>query len=235
MPYAGELVFTAFSGSHQDAIKKSLAAPAARQALGRTLHPDRSRPTSAAPTRRSSGSTRQSGKGGVAYVLEQEFGFQLPKLMHKEIGRVINDLADTSGTRAHARRKSATLSQREYLEPDASRSPSSISRAADRDGDVQLRGRRRPIDGWPAGHQRRGQRSDRRLRPRPRRRPRCRSSTSSATPSIRSARAPRRARSATSRSRRPAGPTLFGAGIDTNIELASIKAIVSALNRALAK
>src|ERR1700676_4185645 len=40
----------------------------------------------------------QSGKGGVAYVLEHEFGFQLPKLMQKEIGRIINDLADAKKT-----------------------------------------------------------------------------------------------------------------------------------------
>ena len=40
----------------------------------------------------------QSGTGGVAYVLEQEFGFQLPKLMHKEIGRIVNDVADAKGT-----------------------------------------------------------------------------------------------------------------------------------------
>src|ERR1035438_3288243 len=96
-PYAGELVFTAFSGSHQDAIKKSLAQqkpgkpwdvlyiPITPADIGRSYR---------AIIRINS----QSGKGGVAYVLEQEFGFQLPKLMHKEIGRIVNDLADRKGT-----------------------------------------------------------------------------------------------------------------------------------------
>jgi 2-isopropylmalate synthase len=95
-PYAGELTFTAFSGSHQDAIKKSwekqvpgapwdvLYIPIDPADIGRSYK---------AIIRINS----QSGKGGVAYVLEHEFGFQLPKLMHKEIGRIINDLADATG------------------------------------------------------------------------------------------------------------------------------------------
>src|SRR5208337_2155211 len=96
-PYAGELVFTAFSGSHQDAIKKSLAhqkpgkpwdvlyIPIDPADIGRSYR---------AIIRINS----QSGMGGVAYILEKEFGFQLPKLMHKEIGRVVNDIADERGT-----------------------------------------------------------------------------------------------------------------------------------------
>src|ERR1019366_5866830 len=90
-PYAGELVFTAFSGSHQDAIKKSLA----QQKPGKpwdVLYI----PIDPADIGRSYRAiiriNSQSGKGGVAYVLEKEFGFQLPKLMHKEIGRTINNL-----------------------------------------------------------------------------------------------------------------------------------------------
>jgi 2-isopropylmalate synthase len=96
-PYAGELVFTAFSGSHQDAIKKSwerqkpgapwdvLYIPIDPADIGRSYK---------AIIRINS----QSGKGGVAYVLEHEFGYQLPKLMHKEIGRLVNDIADRKGT-----------------------------------------------------------------------------------------------------------------------------------------
>lgn len=97
-PYAGDLVFTAFSGSHQDAIKKGMAKmdpdPAALwqvpylpidpQDIGRNYR---------AIIRINS----QSGKGGVAYVLEKEFGFQLPKEMQKELGKTINDLADRTG------------------------------------------------------------------------------------------------------------------------------------------
>src|SRR6202451_385938 len=113
-PYAGELVFTAFSGSHQDAIKKSLA----QQKPGRpwdVLYI----PIDPADIGRSYRAiiriNSQSGKGGVAYVLENEFGFHLPKLMHKEIGRVVNDLADAKGTEL----TSADIRdafQREYLE-----------------------------------------------------------------------------------------------------------------------
>jgi len=96
-PYAGELVFTAFSGSHQDAIKKSWAAQkpgAPWDVLYIPIDPADIGRSYKAIIRINS----QSGKGGVAYVLEQEFGFQLPKLMHKEIGRIINDVADARGT-----------------------------------------------------------------------------------------------------------------------------------------
>src|ERR1700704_3856447 len=116
-PYAGELVFTAFSGSHQDAIKKSWAAqkpdamwdvvyiPIDPADLGRSYK---------AIIRINS----QSGKGGVAYVLEHEFGYALPKLMHKEIGRIINDVADTKGTELTAAEVHEVF-RREYLERTA--------------------------------------------------------------------------------------------------------------------
>jgi len=97
-PYAGELVFTAFSGSHQDAINKGMTAqdlnPGALWAvpylpidpmdIGRTYE---------AIIRINS----QSGKGGVAYLMENDFGFQLPKQMRIEFGKIINDIADTRG------------------------------------------------------------------------------------------------------------------------------------------
>ena len=96
-PYAGELVFTAFSGSHQDAIKKSMP----HQAPGRpwtTLY----LPIDPADIGRNYKAiiriNSQSGKGGVAYVLETGYGYQLPKAMHKEIGKIINDIADAKGT-----------------------------------------------------------------------------------------------------------------------------------------
>jgi 2-isopropylmalate synthase len=96
-PYAGELVFTAFSGSHQDAIKKSwdkqvpgqpwdvLYIPVDPADIGRNYK---------AIIRINS----QSGKGGVAYILEQEFGYVLPKGIHRELGPIINRLADREGT-----------------------------------------------------------------------------------------------------------------------------------------
>jgi 2-isopropylmalate synthase len=100
-PYAGELVYTAFSGSHQDAIKKgiekraALADPAAPwevpylpvdpKDLGRSYE---------AIIRINS----QSGKGGVAYILKQSAGYDLPKAMHPEVGMFINRVADERGT-----------------------------------------------------------------------------------------------------------------------------------------
>lgn len=94
-PYAGELVFTAFSGSHQDAIKKGFAAQAARNDglwevpylpidpadLGRSYE---------AVIRVNS----QSGKGGVAWVLEQDKGLKLPKRLQADFSRHVQALAD---------------------------------------------------------------------------------------------------------------------------------------------
>lgn len=96
-PYAGELVFTAFSGSHQDAIKKGMdlritddnnwAVPYL------TIDPKDIGRTYEAIIRINS----QSGKGGVAYVLKNEYEFDLPKKMHPEVGKYINGLADSYG------------------------------------------------------------------------------------------------------------------------------------------
>ncbi len=97
-PYAGELVFTAFSGSHQDAINKGFQAmqasksprwevpyiPMDPQDVGRTYK---------TVVRINS----QSGKGGVAHILRNEFGFQLPKAMHPEIGKIVQAIGDKTG------------------------------------------------------------------------------------------------------------------------------------------
>lgn len=101
-PYAGELVFTAFSGSHQDAIKKGLDR---RQKEAKddpnltwgvpylTIDPQDIGRSYEAIIRINS----QSGKGGVAYVLDREHGFDLPKSMHPIVGKYIYDLADQHG------------------------------------------------------------------------------------------------------------------------------------------
>ena len=97
-PYVGELVYTAFSGSHQDAINKGLAYQKNKQDpfwevpylpidpsdVGRTYE-DIIRINS------------QSGKGGVAYILEKNYGYQLPKAMHPEIGRIVQAVTDQKG------------------------------------------------------------------------------------------------------------------------------------------
>src|SRR5690606_23238377 len=98
-PYAGELVFTAFSGSHQDAIKKGLAAwkqagPGAPWDIPYlTIDPgDLGR-----EYREVIRVNSQSGKGGVAYLLESEFGIDLPKEMQREFGPLANDEVDRTG------------------------------------------------------------------------------------------------------------------------------------------
>jgi len=97
-PYAGELVFTAFSGSHQDAIKKGLAErekiPGAHWDVPYlTIDPaDIGR-----EYREVIRVNSQSGKGGVAYLLESEFGIELPKDMQREFGPIANEAVDKLG------------------------------------------------------------------------------------------------------------------------------------------
>ena len=102
-PYAGKLVFTAFSGSHQDAINKGVKAMKERHQdwwevpylpidpsdVGREYEPI---------VRINS----QSGKGGVAFVMDSEFGYKLPKAMHKEFADVIQKIAEKQGEVAPA-------------------------------------------------------------------------------------------------------------------------------------
>ncbi|MBQ0027839.1 MAG: 2-isopropylmalate synthase [Lachnospiraceae bacterium] len=97
-PYAGKLVFTAFSGSHQDAINKGVQAMKDRNSeiwqvpylpidpsdIGREYEPI---------VRINS----QSGKGGVAFIMDIYFGYKLPKAMHKEFANVIQALSEKQG------------------------------------------------------------------------------------------------------------------------------------------
>ncbi|MCL2864610.1 MAG: 2-isopropylmalate synthase [Lachnospiraceae bacterium] len=96
-PYAGDLVFTAFSGSHQDAIAKGMTyreeqvlvnqwtvpyLPIDPCDIGRRYESDVIRINS------------QSGKGGVSYILKQNFGFNLPEKMKEEVGYLVKDISD---------------------------------------------------------------------------------------------------------------------------------------------
>jgi len=229
-PYAGELVFTAFSGSHQDAIKKSWALqkpdtpwdviyiPIDPADLGRSYK---------AIIRINS----QSGKGGVAYVLEHEFGYALPKLMHKEIGKIINDYADTKGTELTPQ-EIHDVFHREYL---ARTSPVTLQhfKTTERDSIVTCEAEigldknlhtltatgNGPIDAFV----------------------RALGATKLPKFEVLSYAEHSLGKGAEARAvsyiqiKTERGHTLYGAGIDTNIELASIKAIVSALNRTLTK
>ena len=103
-PYAGDLVFTAFSGSHQDAIRKGFSAlrrsndplweipylPIDPKDVGRNYE---------AVIRINS----QSGKGGVSYVLEKDFGLSLPRGLQIEFSRIVQTHADAQGRELHSR------------------------------------------------------------------------------------------------------------------------------------
>jgi len=115
-PYAGELVFTAFSGSHQDAINKGMTAQdASPNALWQVpylpIDPKDIGRSYEAIIRINS----QSGKGGVAYVMETEFGYQLPKAMHVELGKIIKNLADECGEELSGTQINQAFEQ-EYLD-----------------------------------------------------------------------------------------------------------------------
>jgi 2-isopropylmalate synthase len=230
-PYAGELVFTAFSGSHQDAIKKSWAVQKPDEpwdVLYIPIDPADIGRSYKAIIRINS----QSGKGGVAYVLEHEFGYSLPKLMHREIGRIINDVADAKGTELTPADIHDAF-RREYLERT---SPIVLQQftTTERDSTVKCQasitidGRPHaalvgegngPIDAFTHAL----------------------AATSLPKFEVLSYAEHSLGKGSEARAvsyiqiKTDRGHTLYGAGIDTNIELASIKAIVSALNRTLAK
>ena len=97
-PYAGELVFTAFSGSHQDAIKKGFAAQAVRndgvwEVPYLPVDPADFGRSYEAVIRVNS----QSGKGGVAWVLEQDYGLKLPRALQVDFSRHVQAVADRTG------------------------------------------------------------------------------------------------------------------------------------------
>ncbi len=97
-PYAGKLVFTAFSGSHQDAINKGVKAMKER---GSTIWAVPYLPIDPADIGRQYEPivriNSQSGKGGVAFIMENYFGFKLPKAMHKEFADVIQTMSEKQG------------------------------------------------------------------------------------------------------------------------------------------
>lgn len=98
-PYSGDLVFTAFSGSHQDAIKKGFAQqPEEDDALWQVPYLPIDPKDMGRNYRAIIRINSQSGKGGVAYIMEKEYGYQLPKEMHKELGRAVNRVADETGS-----------------------------------------------------------------------------------------------------------------------------------------
>ena len=228
-PYAGDLAFTAFSGSHQDAIKKSWERQSAEKpwdVLYIPIDPADIGRSYKAIIRINS----QSGKGGVAYVLEKEFGYQLPKLLQKELGRLVNDLSDQKGTELTAQ-DVHQLFLESFLIRDGAVALEAF-RAIDRsdlvtcEADLRLQGSpvtvrgsgNGPIDAF------------------------VQALAGTSLPAIEILNYSEHSLGAGAGARAisyiqikvPTGRTFYGVGSDTNIELASIHAIVSALNRAIA-
>jgi 2-isopropylmalate synthase len=227
-PYAGELVFTAFSGSHQDAIKKGLA----EWGSGVRGHWDVPYLT-VDPTdigRRYHEVIRvnsQSGKGGVAYLLESEFGIELPKEMQREFGPLANDEVDRLGREVSGAELKAMF-WREYIERT---SPWELQRfeTSSRNGTVRCQatmlrnGKAVEFSGQGNGplaalvH----------------------GFTKAGVPRFEIAQYSEHALGegeeaaaiAYIQIRHVDGRTRWGAAVDTNIELASVKAVLSALNR----
>ncbi len=103
-PYVGELVYTAFSGSHQDAINKGLAYQKSKKDPFWEVPYLPIDPTDVGRTYESIiRINSQSGKGGVAYILEKNYGFQLPKAMHPEIGRLVQSVTEEKGKELDAK------------------------------------------------------------------------------------------------------------------------------------
>lgn len=117
-PYAGELVYTAFSGSHQDAIRKGLSIlekekPAHWEVPYLPIDPSDVGREYEEIIRINS----QSGKGGVAFIMEHNYGYKLPKDMHPEFGRVIQLVTDKTGEELKPE-KILELFRKEYLETE---------------------------------------------------------------------------------------------------------------------
>ena len=227
-PYAGDLVYTSFSGSHQDAIKKALAArkdgeewqmpylPIDPKDLGRSYD---------AVIRVNS----QSGKGGIAYLLESEYGLELPRRLQIEFSQAVQAVMDDSGKELVAA-DIWRIFEREYGLGDAGRNTVSRPVIAEQgDGVVRLSaevtiGARTvrvggvgtgPIDAFVAGL----------------------NETTGAALRVLDYHEHAIGSGADARAvaylelRVGDSQTLFGVGIDANIVSASLKAIVSGLNR----
>ena len=228
-PYSGELVFTAFSGSHQDAIKKGLTGYEEHKTIWDvpylTIDPNDIGREYREVIRVNS----QSGKGGVAYLLESEFGIELPKDMQREFGPLANDIVDKLGREVTAAELKGMF-WKEYIERET---PFALHHfhADGVDGvftcrsSLVINGEERGITGKGNGP-----------------------IAAFAQALIQEAGAPPfevatyREQSLSSGTEASAlafiqiktasGKTIWGAGVDTNIELASIKAVLSAVNRA---
>ncbi|HEX9718712.1 MAG TPA: 2-isopropylmalate synthase [Ramlibacter sp.] len=228
-PYVGDLVYTSFSGSHQDAIKKAFAGrkadgdvwdmpylPLDPKDLGRSYE---------AVIRVNS----QSGKGGISYLLESEYGLELPRRLQIEFSRVVQAVMDESGRELTAR-DLFELFEREYgIRSIAAPQHLVLEEAQGRDGklvklaaEVELSGRRLNIQGEGNGP------IDAFVQ----------ALASACGETVRvldyhehAIGAGANARAVAYLELRIGARTLFGVGMDSNIVSASFKAIVSGLGR----
>ena len=228
-PYAGELVFTAFSGSHQDAIKKGLAEwETGRQKYWDvpylTIDPNDLGREYREVIRVNS----QSGKGGVAYLLENEYGIVLPKEMQREFGPIANEEVDRLGREVSGAELKGMF-WREYIERTAPWQLQGFETES-RDGKVRCRARLLH-DGKPVEFSGEGNGPLAAL---------VHGFSTAGVPRFEIANYSEHALSAGEEAAAIAyiqikpsnGRTRWGAGVDTNIELASVRAVLSALNRA---
>lgn len=228
-PYGGDLVFTAFSGSHQDAISKGFKQqsenglwevpylPIDPKDLGRDYE---------AIIRINT----QSGKGGVAHILETDFEFDLPKAMRVEFGKIINALADKRGVEL-SHQEIYDAFEQEYLARETPIKLEKFRAMTTQSGQVECKARviwngeakdlkangNGPIDAFVVALRQAGAPQFDILK-----------FAEHSLEGGKEARAVAYIQIGLESER-----TFFGAAIDTNIELASIKAVVSALNRAL--
>ena len=227
-PYAGELVFTAFSGSHQDAIKKGLA----EWATGSQKHWDVPYLTIdpadiGREYREVIRVNSQSGKGGVAYLLESEFGIVLPKEMQREFGPIANQHVDRLA-REVSGAELKTMFWQEYIERTA---PWQLERFETESRNGMVRCRARLLrDGKPVEFKGEGNGPLAAL---------VHGFTTIGVPRFEITQYSEHALSAGEEAAAISyiqiklgnGSSRWGAGVDTNIELASVRAVLSALNR----
>ena len=204
-PYVGDLVYTAFSGSHQDAIKKGMEALPRDYAVWEVpylpIDPKHVGRTYEAVIRVNS----QSGKGGVAFIMKVEHGFDLPRRLQIEFSKTIQAITEDSGTEISPAAMWDAF-RTEYLPDEPAYELRGHELVSERGGDGTRITAQLVVDGAPQHGDRGRQWAHRGVRRRAARRPRRRDSTSSTTRSTRSDRAPTRPPSPTSRRSRRRQP-----------------------------
>ena len=227
-PYAGELVFTAFSGSHQDAIKKGLAEwETGRQKYWEVPYLTIDPADVGRQYREVIRVNSQSGKGGVAYLLENEYGIVLPKELQREFGPIANEEVDRLGREVSGAELKGMF-WREYIERAAPWQLEGFETES-RDGMVRCRARLLR-NGKPVEFSGEGNGPLAAL---------VHGFSTAGLPRFEIANYSEHALSAGEEASAIAyiqikhsdGRTRWGAGVDTNIELASVRAVLSALNR----